>query len=243
MTLDGIADIHNKRRHLRSNGGTFNKIVLAIDKALANEIPINLRVVLDKDNINSLLELSNFAIERTWTASVFFKTQLGRNYELHTCQISNNKLFTRLEMYETIYNLLKAYPSFSKFHKPSFSIVKFLFDNSELPDPLFDSCPACKSEWAFDYTGNIYSCTATVGKKDESLGTFYPAISKEEDLINLWQERDIMSIEKCKNCNLQLVCGGGCGSVAKNNNNNILSEDCRPLKEQISLGMSYYFEK
>ena len=81
---------------------------------------------------------------------------------------------------------------------------------------LFDACPACKSEWAFDYTGRIYSCTATVGKEDEALGTFYPEVKKNEQLIHQWAFRDVTSIEECKNCAIQLTCGGGCGSVAKN---------------------------
>jgi uncharacterized protein len=41
---------------------------------------------------------------------------------------------------------------------------------------------------------------------------------------------------------MQLACGGGCGSVAKNKTGNICSADCRPVKELIELGFSRYFE-
>ena len=110
------------------------------------------------------------------------------------------------------------------FYKPAFSISKFLFENGELPEPLFDSCPGGKSEWAFDYTGNIYSCTATVGKNDESLGTFYPEVKTKDDIIRNWENRDVTAIEECKSCNLQLACGGGCASgCKKQNRQNIIS--------------------
>jgi uncharacterized protein len=112
-----------------------------------------------------------------------------------------------------------------------------------MPDPLFDSCPACKTEWAFDYTGKIYSCTATVGKDDESLGTFYPQVSRKEDIINQWESRDVTTIPECKTCPVQLACGGGCGSVAKNSSGYICSTDCRPVKELLELGFAAWFNE
>jgi uncharacterized protein len=243
VTLDGTESVHNSRRALKGGTGTFNKIVNGIDACLQKEITINLRVVVDKDNIGNLPYLAQFAIKKGWTENPYFKTQIGRNYELHHCQSSPDRLFSRVSLYEEIYKLTKQFPEIQKFYKPAFSVSKFLWENEELPKPLFDSCPACKTEWAFDYTGNIYSCTATVGKIDESLGTFYPETKLNKELIEEWQSRDVTEISECKNCSLQLACGGGCGSVAKNNNGKICSTDCRPVKELLELGFASYFEK
>ena len=204
---------------------------------------MNLRVVLDAENINGLPALARFAAEKGWTDSPGFKTQLGRNYELHTCQSGSEKLFSRISFYEQLYRLIQEHPEVAEFHRPAFSLSRFLFENGELPDPLFDSCPACKTEWAFDYTGRIYPCTATVGKLDECLGRFYPERTKREHAIQVWQERDVTSIPECRDCALQLSCGGGCGAVAKNKNGNILTPDCRPDKELMEMGLSLYFEK
>jgi uncharacterized protein len=243
VTLDGTSEIHDKRRHLKGGGATFDKIVEGIDACLENSIPVNLRMVLDKENIDNLPELARFSEEKGWTSNPLFKTQLGRNYELHHCQQSNEKLFDRISLYEKVYEASQIEPAILKFHKPAYSVSRYLSENGSLPDPLFDSCPACKTEWAFDYTGNIFSCTATVGKKDESLGTFYPEKTLRSDIINEWESRDITSIPECKNCNLSLACGGGCGSVAKNRTGSICSTDCRPVKELLELGFSAYFEK
>jgi uncharacterized protein len=242
VTLDGTGDMHNKRRFLKGGGATFDKIVKGIDACLDLTMPVNLRMVVDKENIDELPLLAQFAINKGWTANALFKTQLGRNYELHHCQATSEKLFTRVSLYQSIYNLVKQHPYITEFHKPAYSIAKFLSENGSLPDPLFDACPACKTEWAFDYTGNIYSCTATVGKADETLGTFYPEVSRKQDMINAWENRDVTSIEECSLCNLQLACGGGCGSVAKNRTGKVCSTDCRPVKELLELGFSTYFE-
>ncbi len=243
VTLDGTEKIHNARRQLNGGGETFGAIVEGIDSALQSGFPVNLRVVADRENIDDLVGLAEFAKDRGWTGNVLFKTQIGRNYELHHCQAKAATLFDRAALYEKIYRLIREYPVIMEFHRPAFSISRFLFDNGELPDPLFDSCPGCKTEWAFDYTGTIYSCTATVGKKEEKLGTFFPERTLREDITEEWEDRDVTSIPECTDCPSQLLCGGGCAAVAKNTHGKIQSPDCRPVKDLLSLGISYYFEK
>ncbi|HEY5511309.1 MAG TPA: radical SAM protein [Prolixibacteraceae bacterium] len=241
ITLDGTKKIHDQRRFLKGGSPTFEPIVRGIDAALAAGFPVNLRMVIDKQNIENLPELAAFAIEKGWTSHPIFKTQIGRNYELHHCQSTPDQLFTRLSLFKKIFELTEQFPHIKEFYKPSYSVSKYLAENGELPDPLFDACPACKSEWAFDYTGRIYSCTATVGKEEEALGTFFPEVTKNEQLIHQWASRDVTSIEDCRNCAVQLACGGGCGSVAKNKNGSILSPDCRPVKELLEIGFKAYF--
>jgi uncharacterized protein len=243
VTLDGTESTHDARRFLKGGSATFNKIVKGIDACLENNLTVNLRMVIDKENMDNLAELAQFAMDRGWTKSPFFKTQIGRNYELHHCQATQNKLFSRVSLYERLFELIQQHPHIQEFYKPAYSITKFLSENGNLPDPLFDSCPACKTEWAFDYTGHIYPCTATVGKVDESLGTFYPEWKLNDKRINEWESRDVVAIPQCNDCNLQLACGGGCGSVAKNNNGSICSTDCRPINELLELGFAAYFPK
>jgi uncharacterized protein len=241
VTLDGKGSVHDARRFLKGGGATFDKIVNGIDACMQNRLPVNLRMVIDKENIDGLPEMAQFAIDKGWTRNALFKTQLGRNYELHHCQATSEKLFSRISLYETIYQQVKQHPYILEFYMPAYSISKFLAENSSLPDPLFDACPACKTEWAFDFTGQIYSCTATVGKPGESLGTFSPEVTRKEQMIDTWESRDVTAIAECSKCNMQLACGGGCGSVAKNRTGNICSPDCRPVKELLELGFSAYF--
>jgi uncharacterized protein len=243
VTLDGLETMHDKRRPLKGGGATFETIVQGIDLALAAGITINLRMVVDRENIHELTVLAQLAIARGWTKNPRFKTQLGRNYELHYCQAESNKLLSRLGMWEEVYAQVKEHPEILEFHRPAFSISKFLWENGELPPPLYDSCPGTKNEWAFDYTGHIYACTATVGKPGEALGTFYPSVTRQEEMILQWEERDVTSIEQCKSCPVRLACGGGCASVAYNSTGKIQSPDCRPVMDLMEMGLSLYFEK
>jgi uncharacterized protein len=240
VTLDGTRDTHDARRMLKGGQATFDKIANGIDALLQNHIAVNLRMIVDKDNIGNLPQLADEAIRRGWTEHPLFKTALGRNYELHHCQTNNQRLYSRIDMYADLYDLIRMHPQVLRFHKPAFSIAKFLFENGELPNPLFDSCSGTKTEWAFDYTGRIFSCTATVGNASDALGTFYPQVSLNHDLVAEWEERDVLSIDKCRSCAVQLACGGGCAAIAKNRTGKLHSPDCRPVKELLGLGVSLY---
>jgi uncharacterized protein len=240
VTLDGVGALHDRRRPLRGGAPTFDAVAAGVDAALAADLPVNLRVVLDRENIGGLPDLARFAAERGWTGHPRFKTQLGRNYELHTCQARSTSLYTRVEMYEALYGLVRSHPGILDFHRPAFSLSRFLWENGELPEPLFDSCPGCKSEWAFDFTGRIYSCTATVGKEGEELGTFHPVVAENAQKIAEWEERDVTAVPECRDCGVALACGGGCAAVAGNRTGRILSPDCRPVKDLLSMGISLY---
>ena len=243
VTLDGPREVHDSRRPLKNGGPSFDRIVAGIDGALLRGFPVNLRMVVDRGNIEDLPALAAFAIEKGWTKNPLFKTQIGRNYELHQCQADNARLFDRAGLYETLYDIIRKHPYFLEFHRPAYSVSRFLTDNGGLPMPLYDSCPGCKSEWAFDYTGRIYPCTATAGKEGEEVGTFYPAVAKREDIIEEWESRDVTTIPECAGCGLQLVCGGGCGSVAKNRSGRLHAPDCRPVQPLLEMGISLYFNR
>ena len=143
VTMDGTQKVHDSRRILKGGQGSFDKIVEGIDLLLENHIPVNLRMIVDKDNINNLPELARFAKEKGWTKSPLFKTALGRNYELHHCQTNNSRLFSRIEMYQEIYKLVNKYPEILEFHKPTFSISKFIFENGESNKGLGNSPILC----------------------------------------------------------------------------------------------------
>ena len=64
ITLDGTKKIHDQRRFLKGGSPTFDPIVRGIDAALAAGFPVNLRMVIDKQNIENLPELASFAIEK-----------------------------------------------------------------------------------------------------------------------------------------------------------------------------------
>jgi uncharacterized protein len=244
VTLDGPPPIHDRRRPLVGGAGTFDRIARGIDALVAANIPVNLRVVVDRENLATLPALAALAEARGWLdrPQAAFKTQIGRNYELFGCasRQGREQLFDRLELWTSYIALAEAHPVLRRFHQPRLHGMRHLAETGEFPVANFDGCPATKKEWAFGPDGGVYGCTATVGHAQHRLGTFAPAITRDEQAIERWRSRNVFSIPECRTCSAAPVCGGGCGAVAFQRTGEIGSPDCRPVKELLGLGARFY---
>jgi len=244
VTLDGPAAVHDARRPHASGGGTFERVLRGIDAALLAGLTINLRVVVDRDNLESLPELAAFAEGRGWLSlpEDRFKTQVGRNYELFGCASRQRpeRLFDRLELWTRYAELATAHPVLGRFHRPRLHGARQLAESGSFPVPTFDACPAAKKEWAFAPDGGLYGCTATVGHPAHLLGRYAPRIERDEAAIARLAGRSTLTMAGCQGCVLAPVCGGGCAALASSQRGDLLAPDCRPVRELLGLGVSYY---
>ena len=243
FTLDGSQPVHDQRRMTANHKGTFERVLAGMEKAVEYGMPINLRTVTDKQNIDDLVNLAELLDAKGWLdlPRELFKTQIGRNYELFECYEKPEHLFSQVEMWAYIAKLAERHPVVRKFHRPDFMGIRYLVDTGEMYLASFDTCPAAKTEWVFDLYGDIYGCTASCGREDFKLGTFWPEVRKNEAAIQNWKSRDVTNIEKCKACRYDVICGGGCGVLAANKNGGeILSPDCRPIQELYDIGLNFY---
>ncbi len=244
VTLDGPKRVHDRRRPHASGAGTFERVVAGTDGLVQAGIPVNLRVVADRENLATLPELAEIAAAKGWLdlPPSRFKAQVGRNYELFGCasRQRRDRLFDRVELWARWLELAEAHPILRRFHRPRFHGIGHLADTGELPAPNFDACPATKKEWAFGPDGALYGCTATVGHPAHVLGRFHPEIVRDDTAIAAWRERCTLTIPKCRSCALAPACGGGCGAIAWDRTGTPLAPDCRPVVELYGLGARYY---
>lgn len=246
FTLDGYREVHNSRRATANKKGTFDKIISGIEAAVNNKMPVNLRSVVDLENIEDLVALAEFLDEKGWLdlPPELFKTQIGRNYELFECYAKPQHLMTQVELWGKISSISKEYPVLRKFHRPDFKGIRHLVDTGEMYMATFDTCPAAKTEWVFDLHGEIYGCTASCGREEYRLGKFYPEVELQETAVKTWQRRSVKTIPECKDCKYDVICGGGCGVVAANKHEGrVLSPDCRPIQELIDIGVNHYIDE
>ena len=246
FTLDGSKETHDARRMTANQKGTFERILLGMEKAVEYKFPINVRSVVDKENVDDLVKLAEYIDGRGWLdlPLELFKTGIGRNYELFECYEKPEYLFSQIELWSYIAKLSEKYPVMKKYHRPDFMGIRYLVETGDLFLASFDTCPAGKSEFIFDLHGDVYGCTASCGREEFKLGTYWPVINKNQTAIDTWKKRDVTNIEKCKECKYDVICGGGCGVVAANKNNGeILSPDCRPIQELYDIGMNFYSEE
>ena len=151
---------------------------------------------------------------------------------------------SQVELWAEYAKLSKDHPILTKFHRPDFKGIRHLVDTGEMYMASFDTCPACKTEWVFDLHGDVYGCTASCGRSEYKLGSFWPEVKINTDSINAWKSRDVKSITKCQDCKYDVVCGGGCGVVAANKNDgNVHLPDCRPIQEIFEIGINHYIDE
>jgi uncharacterized protein len=244
VTIDGPAEVHDARRPHGTGRGTFDRIVRGVDALVAAGIPVNLRVVVDRDNLPALPRLARLADERGWLhlPESRFKTQVGRNYELFGCASRQRRdaLFDRVELWTEWARLAEGEPVLRRFHRPRLHGARHLAETGEFPVPNLDACPAAKREWAFAPDGGLYGCTATVGNPRYRLGSFHPEIVRDEVAIAPWRARSTATVPACGGCAAAPVCGGGCAALADAHGRGIGGPDCRPVRELLGLGARYY---
>ncbi len=242
VTLDGSQEVHDKRRGTVQGGGSFDRIIQGLAKAVEHHFPINLRTVVDFENVGDLIKLAEFINAKGWLdlRPELFKTQIGRNYELFDCYAKPEHLMSQVELWAEYTKLSNENSILKKFHRPDFKGIRHLVDTGTLYPASFDTCPAAKTEWVFDLYGDIYGCTASCGREELKLGSYYPEVSLNRERIAEWQNRNVLTIPECRDCSYNIICGGGCGVIAAHKNGSVLSPDCRPVQELIDIGVNYY---
>jgi uncharacterized protein len=244
VSIDGDKDEHDVRRRTKEGKPTFDKIVDGLVAAKEADLPIQVRLIIDRKTLRTLPDLAR-RFEKLGFLDLpkdRFKTSLGRNYELINDYSLPSDLFELDEMYREYVKLMKIEPILARLHMPSFFGISQLVSNGEMYQPSFDTCPAAKSEWVFDAAGNIHGCTASCGRDDYRLGLYFPAVVMNEVAIKEWTDRNIFTIPKCRSCDVAVVCGGGCGVIAKDREGKVQAPNCKPIKAVMDEGIRYYEE-
>lgn len=208
ITLDGPQKIHDKRRIFADGRGSFEKIINNISLALKNEILIYLRVNVDDENMNDLPELADIIFEKFNNDSnlkpYIYLLQDGG------CSGDANVVKEQVGI-EKIFELEHRFPRMKIFRKkfhPEF-FINSIFENKKF-QPSLRHCGAAINQYIFDCKGNIYRCWHGIGNDNYRIGTYIPHEKINEIKNEKWQNRSVITIEKCKKCKYRYICGTGC---------------------------------
>lgn len=241
VTLDGHELIHNNRRPLKDGSASFPKVVKGIDAALDRAIPVNLRFVADFDNVDALPGLVDFMFEKGWADMPHFKPHMGRiccgcpgEYTHNT--MTTDQLVTKLlEFYKDSDRVKQLIPT------RCMGLDRLCATGQPYP-PVFAACPGAKMEYALDAYGNVYPCSAAMGKEEFRIGAYAPGI-EYNDNFNKWRDRSIFKSDECNGCDVSLYCGGGCPIEAFIEKGAFDEYSCRPVLSTLQVGVDYFSPK
>jgi uncharacterized protein len=242
ITLDGVKEIHDKRRIFSDGRGTFDLIVKGIEDALENNIKIILRANVDSENIDYLPKLADFLIGKGWDKKVFTYLAPVKQYTTG----KNTFCMPEYKVLEAVSEIYKNYPQTRILTLGGWQgvdTIMNLVNFKSLFPPQFKNCEANVHTFAFDLHGDVYTCLATCGENKFSVGKFYPKLKLNQNLVDIWRRRSIFTIEKCKDCKFNILCGGGCAILAYFGNGSIDKECCKPIEQALKIGVSLYMER
>jgi len=169
-SIDGNKEDHDKNR----GKGSYNKVIESIELCKANGIPVQLRAVFTKNNVNSLEHLLNLAKK--------YKTSLGLaeqaivkpgDSDISMTQSGLREFWKRVKCYK-----IKGYPIDKSFllldkiieYPLEFPIEKiFAKDESLPPGYKYAKCNISQGYMFLDSNGMVYPCACLFGKFGKSI--------------------------------------------------------------------------
>jgi len=261
ITLDGPKEIHNRKRiGPRHKGGTYDRILANMKRALDTGVKISVRFHVDFNNIDRTEELvddlrleglfkyENFSI---YTYPIhdfhhgidFPKYPMMAVHHMHRAFEPKPKPFTEITAPETDRKLGATLPVTSG--KPGRELKVMIPDegiqrkikaylNQKLMGLFSGSmepCGATTGLYIFDPYWKIYTCWDTVGMPGHETGVYSPDGPVLNDRDKDWLSRSPEKIEECKNCKYAFFHFGGCASLSMGSKRTIFAPACYEFQD------------
>ena len=81
----------------------------------------------------------------------------------------------------------------------------------------------------------MYKCWHGIGNDSYSTGKYIPSINENKEKITKWNNRAVLNLEECKDCNYRYICGTGCPAATHKGENefDIEKESCVDYRKLI----------
>lgn len=238
ITLDGPPSIHNKRRIFRKGKDTFDTIVKHIEEARKMGLPLLIRTNSDPEILSKIGELAAFFKEKKWTEDPNIGFSLA-----YLCEqtIDPETADQVMEVYEKVIELSRN-PELNFFEPYPFKKLRTLLNEHPRFWPSFWNCNAVTKRYVFDPFGDIYPCRGTLGWKEQRIGVYTPELVFNEK-HDAWRKRTIFNVGRCAECEIALVCGGGCGYASLLNEKDLFIPVCFSIERGVIDYLKYLYDR
>jgi uncharacterized protein len=259
ITLDGPKDIHNRKRiGPRHKGGTYDRILGNMKRALDTGVKISVRYHVDFNNIDRTQEL-----EDDLQSEGFSQYE---NFSMYTYPIHDFHHGIDFPKYP----MMGIHSMHRKFEpKPFPELIEPAPERKPNPEPLttngkhgkelkvlvpdggiknkikmyhkqnlmgifrggMEPCGATTGLYIFDPYWKIYTCWDTVGMPGHETGAYSPDGPVLNDRDRDWLSRSPEKIEECKNCKYVFFHFGGCASLSLGSKKTIFAPACYEFQD------------
>ncbi len=243
ITLDGPANVHDLRRKHANGKGTFDSTCSAIDTLLKMQINTVVRVNIDRQNIDLVPKLYSQIVKSGWVDNPYFACNLSPVQD-HAQKKNYNYFLPEDELAVKIFDIFKKNPFFEKVFRlnmfKNLAHIRSVLSSGKPVQPMFYYCEANNLESiVFGPDGYIYACTECMGNKELAIGEFRPAFEMHDEAVEMWNGRNVLAMDECRECDIALLCGGGCAYSAIAVNGDINKPVCNRARETILAYLEY----
>jgi uncharacterized protein len=232
ITIDGPPRIHDQRRIYADGSGSFERIARNVTMALERDVMVNVRMNVDRANLQLLPELAEEYIARGWTAHRRFSAYVAPISAVNE-HTEKQTTFNTWQLNQAMAELKAQHPSVRVMDGDDDALVgraRQIFDERSDPMPQFRSnfCGAHGSMYVIDAFGDIYACWERTGDTSMRIGAIDESgmVYMNRALIANWRTRSVTSNPVCRKCRYAVYCGGGCAVMAEEKHGGLHGNHC-----------------
>ncbi len=198
ITIDGPAHIHDQRRKLRNQKGTFNRIISNLEYLLTQpKVAVGIRVNIDKTNAGNIEELLGYLEKNGILGKVSLSFGVVSSFN-QVCKGVEENVLTLEEANKAI-----------KSGKVDEILKRSLNDCVRMLPQIVGCVATARNSFIIGPEGELYKCSKTIGEAEELCGHI-----KDYDLSNgnfqKWFQfkSDMAKKAQCHGCSMFPLCQG-----------------------------------
>jgi uncharacterized protein len=228
VTIDGLPEIHNKRRILKDRSDSFSLITKNID-AIKDFFDVTIRVNVDKNNRNEAEKLIDFFVQQMkWDDRVYYYF-VPVDSGADNCTIQSSGCYTTQEFGKIHADLMRKI-----YEQGNTQVIHKMY-----PQSRQYYCGAITvNNFVIDPEGYLYNCWNEVAVVDKNIGSVQEGVKLNPThmaLLGIECPRD------CQRCNLLPICLSGCPYYRlRNGNQPVCTHDTYSYKEHLKITYEEY---
>lgn len=222
ITLDGPPKEHDLRRIYPDGAGSYDRIAANIEMALDLGVRVNIRMNIDRKNIDQLPILMDEFETRGWMPRPNFHSYVAPITPSQE-EIALRTTFTTWQLGRAMDELKLKDPRLARVGIADDAIAgharRIFSGQSQGINSRFRTsfCSAHTTMYVIDAFADLYACWERTGDPSLRIGHIREdgTVMMNRGLLEHWRGRNVVSNPVCRKCRYATSCGGGCAALAE----------------------------